>query len=113
MDPQVFSKKRDRLLAIYLELDSLKKEEEDLTEELQKDCAHESVVECGQGRAVAATKTDPPHRRCVICGLEEEGWDSGYEKLARPLVVNGVDRSVFLKNRRLQPLTTAPVSVCA
>lgn len=98
------SKKRDRILEIKKEQAVLEEEKERLLIELQEKCKHETIIETPNvGSAFA------PMRMCVICGLEEEGWGCGYEKLNKELVIIVENRDEFYKFRELQPLTTRKI----
>lgn len=50
--------------------------------QLQKTCKHANKVECNY--QVASWCSLQPMRVCKDCGLFEEGWGCGYQKLRHP-----------------------------
>lgn len=101
-----FYKKRRLLIERKSLIKTLEQECRNLTEELQKECAHEAIIESGYFHIVG---TFPPRRMCVICGLEENGWGCGYQVLDDDSKIikefkgqNGRDE--FYEYRDLKPL---------
>jgi hypothetical protein len=47
-------------------------------EQIQKSCKHEHMVERDHYTIIS---TFPPARVCKDCGLAEEGWGCGYQRL--------------------------------
>jgi hypothetical protein len=48
---------------------------------LIKTCTHPLILERPYFSYYSGS-TVPPRRKCQICGIEEDGWGSGYKKLA-------------------------------
>ncbi|MBI2109019.1 MAG: hypothetical protein HYT93_02440 [Parcubacteria group bacterium] len=61
-----FKDLRNEILKTDRIIKSIKKQREKLAKNLQKRCAHALVVESPESPLI-------PERRCLICGLEEEG----------------------------------------
>ena len=78
-----------------------------LIQQLRNACKHEVVIETPyQGGEMM---TLPPRRLCVVCGLEEDGWGSGYKALRNVPIKVIDDRDEFYRYRELQPLETIVV----
>ncbi|MBU1091658.1 hypothetical protein KKA27_02255 [Patescibacteria group bacterium] len=103
MPKEEFLKMRERIIEIENLKNKLNKESENLTETLTENCPHEVVIETNYISYEALGYTRSPQRRCLICGIVEDGWGCGYRKLKkRPIKV--VSSDVFRKSRELEPL---------
>ena len=95
----IFEEMRERVIAINAEQAQLREEKEILTKGLQEQCTHEVVIELD---------STPPHRLCLMCGVEEEGWGCGYKRLnerhvGEPKKIIKFDDE-FYRYRQLKPL---------
>ena len=62
-------------------IDDAVKRMKEVQTSLQDQCEHRLVVEVDyQGEGVISY-AQPPCRMCEVCGLEEDGWGSGYDNL--------------------------------
>ncbi len=108
--PPVVNLKRDRIIAIEQQLEVLEKEAATLKKALQKECNHSQVVEVEYSHSVYFNSS-PPRRLCLLCGLEEDGWGCGYQKLrTEPIhIFSDRERHRFYQLRKLKPLQTREV----
>lgn len=69
------------------------RKEQELLELLRKTCKHEYVAEVPYEPEGLVVSSSPPFRICEGCGIKEEGWGTGYNKL-RTSRVRAVTREV-------------------
>lgn len=74
---------RREILRIYKEQDRLNRELEDNLKILRGKCIHESIIECPYKPESELSYAEPPARRCVVCGIVENGWGLGYRTLTK------------------------------
>ena len=96
---------RDEIISIIAKQKELAEREKALVAQLQSECTHDVVIETPY--QAGEWLSHPPRRLCVICGLEEEGWGSGYKKLNGRVPIKEIkSRDEFYRYRELRPLTT-------
>ena len=61
-------------------INKLKEKKDSLIKSTQKTCKHEFCVECDY-QSMDYFDSLPPSKLCLNCGLKEDGWGCGYEKL--------------------------------
>ena len=104
---------RDRIISITAQIKDLQKKRGELLDRLRNECTHEALVQTPC--SVSGLDPLPPERMCIICGLSEEGWGSGYKKLSKGTVVRVIEnRDEYYRYRELKPLTTVviPEDMC-
>lgn len=100
---------REKVIALRAAQEKLEKENGTLTLELQKMCAHESVIEKENDRA-----SGPAKRMCIICGYEQEHDDLS-TKNRKSLwgtdiaFVRACPYDAFIAARGLKPLKSVQV----
>ena len=105
---KVLNALRGEIISITAKQRELEERRELLVAQLRNECMHEAVIETPYQGGEALS--NPPRRLCVICGLEEEGWGSGYKKLGLNIPIREFkDRNEFYRYRELRPLTTVVV----
>lgn len=101
---------RDMVISIAAQIGDLQKKRDELLARLRDECTHEALIETPFMAACAFWHATPPQRICVICGLIEEGWGSGYKKLNKGTLLRVVkDRNEFRRYRELKPLATTVI----
>lgn len=90
--------KHGEIIEAQMVLESAKEALKNTIKIVQSRCKHLEVFECkfeggDFGRSLA------PRRLCCNCGLEEDGWGCGYEKLASAEVVVPISRDELYRQR--------------
>lgn len=55
-------------------------------EELRKICKHDLIAEAPYKAETSCSYAKPPMRVCERCGITEDGWGVGYQKLTTDIV---------------------------
>ena len=79
-------------------------EQKELKERMQEQCDHGALAEVDYRSGGVIESAQAPRRLCLICGLEEKGWGSGYVHLwrGRTIVEHcGSNRDKFYELRSL------------
>lgn len=71
--------RNSELLELQQKLIAAKEAHKSNIRAVQAICLHPNVVECDYQPLFSGSL--PPRRMCLYCGLEEDGWGSGYKKL--------------------------------
>lgn len=99
-----FTRLRERILKAHERKDILDREIEEMSKALRKDCKHQIIIECPYEPDNEFFHAQPPSRRCAICNLVENGWDTGYKELKTDPIKEVPRIDFYQKYCRIRPL---------
>ena len=78
---------RDDYRTILGKIKDLQQEADEILDKMRQECTHPACAEIEYTPTGTLFRAQAPERLCLVCGELEAGWNGGYNKLNKSVVV--------------------------